>query len=106
VELLLSEILGNAIRHTSSDHIKMSLSYAAGLIRLEVVVDGAPGRPRMRHPGPDEESGRGLLIVNALAEQWGTSQDGSTTWCTIAVRNEGRLDWVQFVSSEGVSTDM
>jgi hypothetical protein len=28
--------------------------------------------PRHRHPSPDAESGRGLLLVEALANRWGT----------------------------------
>jgi len=91
VELLISEIVGNAVRHTSSDSITVSLSCGAGAVRLEV-VDGTAGLPRMRRPGPDEESGRGLLIVDALAEQWGTSPDGSTTWCTVPIPAGDRLD--------------
>ncbi|MFF0698551.1 ATP-binding protein [Streptomyces tendae] len=47
------------------------------------VDDGSPCTPVLRCPGPDDESGRGLLLVQALAEAWGVSPDGTTTWCTL-----------------------
>ncbi|MGV9351033.1 ATP-binding protein [Streptomyces spiralis] len=83
MEVLVSEIAGNAVRHTCSDRITLSLSVADGVVRLEV-DDNTEGHPQLRHPGPEEESGRGLLIVDALATDWGTSEDGSATWCTLA----------------------
>jgi hypothetical protein len=38
--------------------------------------------PRAVEAGPNDESGRGLLLVNALADDWGTRQEppGKTTW--------------------------
>jgi hypothetical protein len=41
------------------------------------VVDHAPGRPQLHHPASRDESGRGLQVVSALADQWGvTGLDG------------------------------
>ncbi|MFF3847149.1 ATP-binding protein [Streptomyces sp. NPDC002328] len=82
--LLISELVTNAVRHGEADDIGFSLSYWRGEVRVEV-ADGTPGRPRVKRPTADEESGRGMLIVEALAEDWGTSEDGTLTWCTIAV---------------------
>lgn len=83
VELLITEIAGNAIQHTDSAGIDVSLSSCGGVVHLEVDA-GAPGRPRVRRPGPDEEGGRGMMLVDALADEWGTSDDGSSLWCTVA----------------------
>ncbi|MFF8927184.1 ATP-binding protein [Streptomyces longwoodensis] len=82
VELLISEIVTNAVRHTDSHSITLSMSYADDVICLSV-SDGTAGRPHKRNPGPDDESGRGLLIVNALAKEWGISRNGSRVWCTV-----------------------
>jgi anti-sigma regulatory factor (Ser/Thr protein kinase) len=82
VELLLSEIVTNAVKNTDSQDITLTLSYADDVVCLDV-GDSTPGQPHMRIPGPDDESGRGLLIVNALAKEWGTSEDGSSVWCTV-----------------------
>ncbi|MCD7438951.1 ATP-binding protein [Streptomyces lincolnensis] len=83
-KLLVSELVTNAVRYGEAEDICFSVSYWKGEVRIEV-GDGAPGRPEVRKPSADEESGRGMLIVEALAEDWGTSPDGTRTWCTIAV---------------------
>ncbi|BBJ47221.1 hypothetical protein SSPO_099390 [Streptomyces antimycoticus] len=88
VETLIGEIAANAVQHTCADRVTLSLSYAHDLLRLEVEA-GTSGWPRLRTPAPDDESGRGMLIVNMLAEEWGTSEDGSATWCTLAARESG-----------------
>ncbi|MYX61184.1 ATP-binding protein [Streptomyces sp. SID8382] len=83
-ELLISELVTNAVRYGEGDEVGFSLSHEKGEVRIEV-SDGAPGRPTVRRPPPGEESGRGMLIVDALAEDWGTSRDGKRTWCTLTV---------------------
>jgi hypothetical protein len=71
-------------RYGETEDVSFSLSYWHDEVRIEV-ADGTPGRPQVKRPTADEESGRGMLIVEALAEDWGTSEDGALTWCTIAV---------------------
>ncbi|MFE7274484.1 ATP-binding protein [Streptomyces sp. NPDC057623] len=83
-KLLISELVTNAVRYGETEDVTFSVSYWRGEVRIEV-ADGTPGRPQVKRPTTDEESGRGMLIVEALAENWGTSKDGTTTWCTIAV---------------------
>jgi anti-sigma regulatory factor (Ser/Thr protein kinase) len=82
--LLISELVTNAVRYGQTENVSFSLSYWKGEVRVEV-GDGTPDRPQVRRPTADEESGRGMLIVESLAESWGTSPDGTRTWCTIAV---------------------
>ena len=57
-----------------------------GEIRVEV-TDHANGTPAMRSPGPDDPTGRGLQIVNLLAQAWGVEYrkpEGTTVWFTVA----------------------
>ncbi|MFE1987877.1 ATP-binding protein [Streptomyces mirabilis] len=82
--LLISELVTNAVRYGETENFSFSVSYWRGEVRVEV-TDGTPGRPQVKRPTADEESGRGMLIVEALAEDWGSSEDGTLTWCTIAV---------------------
>ncbi|MDT3397007.1 ATP-binding protein [Streptomyces sp. B1866] len=87
VALLISEMATNAIVHTCGKTVSLSLSYAEGdgEIRIEV-RDGTPGRrPRLLAPDDDQEHGRGVLIVAALARSWGTGEEGACTWCTVPV---------------------
>ncbi|MEU6987291.1 ATP-binding protein [Streptomyces sp. NPDC046324] len=81
-ELLLTELLTNALRHAEGPDVRVRV-YPRGDQCVIEVHDGSPHRPKMRHAGPDDESGRGLLLVDALANSWGTSDDGTTTWCTL-----------------------
>ncbi|KND32135.1 ATP-binding protein [Streptomyces acidiscabies] len=81
--LLISELVTNAIRYGTED-ITFSLSHKAGEITIEV-IDGSSEFPQVRQPAADKESGRGMFLVEAMADRWGTSEDGTRTWCTIAV---------------------
>ncbi|MFE7243038.1 ATP-binding protein [Streptomyces sp. NPDC057580] len=42
-----------------------------------------PCEPRCA--GPNDENGHGLLLVEPLAETWGVSPDGTTTWCSLSL---------------------
>ncbi|MET7622153.1 ATP-binding protein [Streptomyces sp. NPDC005408] len=55
-----------------------------GLLRVEV-HDSGGGQPSVREP--DGESGRGLLLVAALADKWGVGErdPGKIVWCEFAV---------------------
>ncbi|WP_167538388.1 ATP-binding protein [Streptomyces albofaciens] len=63
--LIVTELVANVTRHTRSS-CRLRLYVAAGALTVEV-SDDSPDRPRFRPPGPGDESGRGLLIVCALA---------------------------------------
>ena len=89
VSLLISELLTNAVVHgDGASGIELRVWHAGGEV-LIVVDDHSPGRPVLRHPGPEEEGGRGVLLVAELATRWGSNADGSRTWCTVAVRDGG-----------------
>lgn len=49
------------------------------------VSDHSPHLPQPRIAAEDEESGRGLILVRALAESWGVrpTDEGKTTWFTL-----------------------
>ncbi|MFJ2217660.1 ATP-binding protein [Streptomyces sp. NPDC101062] len=90
VALVVSELVTNAIKHSRGEHVTMGISLADGVLRI-AVEDGSPALPEIREPRPDAESGRGLILVQGITDQhkgsWGTSADGTTTWCTLTVRS-------------------
>jgi anti-sigma regulatory factor (Ser/Thr protein kinase) len=88
-QLLLSELLTNALRHATGDEIVVRLVLGTDVLLLQV-NDGSPGRPRVREAGPDDESGRGMLLVSAIAASWGVSADETTTWCVLPITAEER----------------
>lgn len=71
--LVLSELLGNAVRHTpvSTGDVEVRWAAAPGAVDLEV-VDGGGGEPLACDRGEDAVSGRGLAIVDALSQSWGS----------------------------------
>jgi anti-sigma regulatory factor (Ser/Thr protein kinase) len=86
VELLVSELATNCIRHTDSA-FDLTVIQVRNEIRVEA-TDYDTGKPTMRSPKPTDPSGRGLRIVDALATAWGVehrSAQGKTVWFTIAV---------------------
>lgn len=87
LELLASEVLANAVDHSHGDLSVVSTRLVGGALRVEVVNDGT-GWPELRHPAPlDEHGGRGLLIVDALAEAWGAStgeESVTSVWFVLA----------------------
>lgn len=79
---VVSELVANAVQHGKGE-VGLKVTVLAGELRVEV-SDGntAPARPRTADD--DAEDGRGPLLVAALARTWGVSEDGTTTWCTLA----------------------
>jgi len=85
VELMVSELATNCIRHTDSG-FDLTITRTGGDIRVEA-TDGAGGRPHMRSPKPTDPSGRGLRIIDMLSADWGVDQravTGKTVWFTVA----------------------
>jgi anti-sigma regulatory factor (Ser/Thr protein kinase) len=98
-EVIVSELVTNAVRHTGSRAVGCELLWSEGGLRLEVADQGdAPSVPLPRQADLDEECGRGLLLVGALSDAWGVAapaprgEDGSTGHADDA-RGAGRVVW-------------
>ncbi|MFJ8181941.1 ATP-binding protein [Streptomyces sp. NPDC096105] len=76
--LVVSELVTNAIVHTASSRVVCELHDDDDLLRIAVRDEGcAPGRPRANfRQQPEEEHGRGLLLVDALCHAWGAHEHG------------------------------
>ncbi|WP_442538301.1 ATP-binding protein [Streptomyces pseudogriseolus] len=87
-KLIVSELVTNVIQHGNGAQVTFTMTVRGGFLRL-AVNDETPGRPVVRHADDDAEHGRGLFLVDCLAAAhggtWGTSDDGTTTWCCLAV---------------------
>ncbi|WUJ81423.1 ATP-binding protein [Streptomyces sp. NBC_00377] len=75
--LVISELVTNAIVHTASDVVVCELHDGDDLVRIVVRDEGcAPGEPHPSPQRPEEEHGRGLLLVEALCHAWGAQEHG------------------------------
>ncbi|WP_371102330.1 ATP-binding protein [Streptomyces sp. PU_AKi4] len=72
-EHLVAELAANAATHgrlTGRD-FRLALLTDGATLRIEVTDTRGDDLPSRRAPAPDVESGRGLLLVEALADRWG-----------------------------------
>ncbi|MFI6703235.1 ATP-binding protein [Streptomyces sp. NPDC050509] len=76
--LIISELIANATRHTPCPTIRLMIGRpSARRVRIGV-VDRAPSRlPVLKPAYADDESGRGLLLIDAIADLWGYDLHGS-----------------------------
>ncbi|GAA2138601.1 hypothetical protein GCM10009844_06720 [Nocardioides koreensis] len=82
--LVTSELLTNATLHAVPP-IELRVIGDETEIRIEV-HDHASYEPRKQRPDAEDEHGRGLQIVAALADRWGTrpTNAGKTVWCVLS----------------------
>jgi anti-sigma regulatory factor (Ser/Thr protein kinase) len=92
IELIVSEIVTNALLAT----LDVSFSgFATPIVRLSLesgmrgllirVWDASDEMPSRRYVGPDDDSGRGLMLVDCLASEWGAYREarGKVVWVIV-----------------------
>ncbi|MEU6006986.1 SpoIIE family protein phosphatase [Streptomyces sp. NPDC047453] len=84
--LLLSETLANVLLHTDVDALVLAeVSGERGERRLRVeVTDAGDDLPHKRRPGELASSGRGLVLIELLADAWG-----------VVPRGQGKSIWFE-----------
>lgn len=83
-ELAADELITNALVHTDGGAVLTVRMMPDPVRRLRIEVhDLAASWPRRREPGDAETSGRGLLLVDQLADAWGVEPHGAgkSVWC-------------------------
>lgn len=83
VELLVSELAGNCVRHTDSG-FEVRVSGDADKVRISV-TDRGRGRPVVQGIDPTAVTGRGLALVQMLSSSWGvrysrSAAGGKSVW--------------------------
>ncbi|WP_416072188.1 ATP-binding protein [Streptomyces sp. ME18-1-4] len=83
VELALTELIANVVRHVPDRHCTLLLSRQPTGVRAEVTDAYGQLLPTPAELQPDSESGRGLFLLDALVDKWGvspTAGGGKTVW--------------------------
>ncbi|MFE5077581.1 ATP-binding protein [Streptomyces halstedii] len=77
VVLVVSELVTNAIKHGYGE-VELEIRVVSGTISVSV-TDENPAPAVLKQPGPDDTSGRGMALVEAYSDRWGST--GEKTWC-------------------------
>ncbi|MFF1647056.1 SpoIIE family protein phosphatase [Streptomyces sp. NPDC058240] len=102
-ELVLSELITNAIRYGSAP-VTVRLLHDRTLTCE--VADSSSTSPHLRYAAAMDEGGRGLFLVARLAERWGTryTSQGKVIWAEMALpRPDGSADgtaWAAILDAE------
>ncbi|MFF4585069.1 SpoIIE family protein phosphatase [Streptomyces sp. NPDC001388] len=92
IELVADELITNALMHTEGAAIvTLRVLTGGGERRLRAEVeDSSSALPRRREAGESGVSGRGLLLVDLLADGWGVEArgGGKCVWCEFVVRDD------------------
>jgi anti-sigma regulatory factor (Ser/Thr protein kinase) len=84
-ELLVSELVTNAVVHgTPPVTVSVECDGSEGL--RVAVTDGSSHSPVPREASPDDESGRGIHLVDVISDRWGVAPnrgDGKAVWFTL-----------------------
>ena len=84
--LLVSELVGNVVRHTGSPWFTLHVRCVGNRLRIEA-LDCSRALPTLLPENPMAERGRGLLLVDHYAARWGVDllPHGKRTWCELAL---------------------
>ncbi|HEX5198777.1 ATP-binding protein [Paractinoplanes rhizophilus] len=82
--LVVSELVSNAVEHAGT-MMTVRVTRRGRYVHI-AVRDGSPREPVAGTPGSLSDRGRGLVLVNTVAEHWGSlpTRDGKVVWATLA----------------------
>lgn len=89
--LVVSELVSNAVRHARSHSIRVTVTRPETARVYIGVVDKSRACPEAREPCEEDESGRGLVLVGLLADDWGTDvlPRGKRVWAELHGKKRG-----------------
>ncbi|MFE2282125.1 ATP-binding protein [Streptomyces sp. NPDC059454] len=93
-ELIVAELAANAVTHgrVSGRDFRLLLYVIGDALRIEVTDTRGDRLPCPQHSADDAEAGRGLLLVDALADRWGVVPGPpplKTVWAEVGTEPTG-----------------
>ncbi|MFF2653601.1 ATP-binding protein [Streptomyces sp. NPDC058045] len=102
--LMASELVGNAVRYAASGGVGVLLKVQGSFVLLEV-TDADDQGPTVRQATAVDENGRGVFLVDALAETWGyrpKTGGGKVVWVRLSVPVRVRPGiWCELHAADG-----
>lgn len=85
--LIASELVANAVEH-GDPPIELSVEETRGRLRITVSSAETASLPEARSATAEDRRGRGLTIVESLAEEWGWQREGDRilVWAELSAR--------------------
>ncbi|MDT9700791.1 ATP-binding protein [Streptomyces sp. P17] len=86
-QLCMSELVTNVITHTGhGTPATLAVSMSGTHLRIEVHDPDTRALPTLLDADPESEGGRGMALVDAVADRWGVQlrPDRKVTWCELA----------------------
>lgn len=78
------DLVTNVVQHTAVPDVHVDVTVNANSVVVGVGDDDPGGSPRVREPGPNEEGGRGLLLVQGLSHRsgvaWADGERAKRVW--------------------------
>jgi anti-sigma regulatory factor (Ser/Thr protein kinase) len=84
-QLLVSELVTNSVS-ADCEHVSLTLRHLPGYVTVEV-FDGDGRPPLLAEASAEDESGRGLMLVQALSKEWGyflVPSGGKVVFCVVS----------------------
>jgi signal transduction histidine kinase len=82
-KLLVTELANNAVVH-GEGRVRLRTEVRDDAVRIEVIDEGTGNAPAIREEARDDDTaGRGLQIVDTLAERWGTFEGTTHVWADL-----------------------
>ena len=103
-QLATSELVSNSVEHALSG-VQVTLALAGDQLRI-AVRDHSKAPPVRRVPNTSGARGRGIALVEAVAEEWGVlpHPDGKTVWLVLPATGNGLMPFDGATQTVGTAT--
>jgi anti-sigma regulatory factor (Ser/Thr protein kinase) len=100
LRLLVSELVTNSVRHAQTKDVRLHVTVAGDMVRVEVSDAGRGFSPAPQAPGVERAGGWGLYLVDRLTDRWGVAREGLTrVWFEMDARAPGGGGAIAFATA-------